>query len=419
LYWFGDSRRRRIAIAGGPATSESFELATAIAKVFGEADPSVQVEVYETSGSRDDVRLIEEGRVDLATMQADIEVTSRVQGVAVLYSDAYQLIVTADSQVESFPDLAGHRVAVAPANSGQNNSFWFVADHYGLDPNTLIALPMSDDAADFAMTHGQVDAVFRVRSPGDPEIRQLIGDRSLRLVPILQASALSLKQPSLAPGYVPVGSYRGDPPVPPADLATVMVDRILVARAELDPDIVQNLTRILFEHRTKLVTETKLAGFIQPVSTSEPLSFPIHPGAQRYYDREKPGFFQRNTRILSGSLYIIAILSSFALALRGKYLRSHRVRMGDYNRSLADIADEARESASFQELQAMKDRLVDMLQIVVNDLDSERVTQEEFEHFSFMWQAVDRLVRDRQTLVTEGVPIIGKAIPRVLDSGDN
>jgi hypothetical protein len=31
----------------------------------------------------------------------------------------------------------------------------------------------------------------------------------------------------------------------------------------------------------------------------------------------------------------------------------------------------------------------------VNDLDAERVTQEEFDHFSFTWQAVDTLVRDR------------------------
>ena len=418
LLWLGGSRKQRIAIAGGPAHSESFELANAIAKVYAEADPSVEVEVYETGGSRDDVRLIEEGRVDLATMQADIEVSSRVQGVAILYFDAYQLIVRADSSIESFPDLAGHRVAVAPANSGQNNSFWFVADHFGLDPNTLVALPMSDVSADFAMTHGQVDAVFRVRSPGDPDIRALIGDRPLRLVPIHQASALSLKEPSLAPGFVPVGSYRGEPPVPPVDLPTAIVERILVARFDLDPEIVQNLTRVLFEHRTQLVTETKLAGFIQPFSSMEAMSLPIHPGAQRYYDREKPGFLQRHTRVLSGSLYIVAILTSFILALRGRYIRSHRVRMSDYNRSLVEIAGEARESDSVEALQSMKDRLVDMLQGVVTDLESERVTQEEFEHFSFMWQAVDRLVRDRQTLVLESMVAGNNTGPRVIESGD-
>jgi hypothetical protein len=39
-----------------------------------------------------------------------------------------------------------------------------------------------------------------------------------------------------------------------------------------------------------------------------------------------------------------------------------------------------------------------MLREVVSDLDGERVTQEEFEHFSFTWQAVDTLVRERLAL---------------------
>ena len=38
---------------------------------------------------------------------------------------------------------------------------------------------------------------------------------------------------------------------------------------------------------------------------------------------------------------------------------------------------------------------------MVNDLDSDRVNQEEFEHFSFTWQAVDALVRDRLVLIRE------------------
>ena len=35
---------------------------------------------------------------------------------------------------------------------------------------------------------------------------------------------------------------------------------------------------------------------------------------------------------------------------------------------------------------------------LVQDLDKEQFSQDEFEHFSFAWQAVDTLVRDRLTL---------------------
>jgi hypothetical protein len=46
-------------------------------------------------------------------------------------------------------------------------------------------------------------------------------------------------------------------------------------------------------------------------------------------------------------------------------------------------------------LSPLRERLVEILQEVVTDLDAERVTKEEFDHFSFTWQAVDTLLRDQ------------------------
>jgi len=373
--------------------------------VIQEAYPEMKVEVYETGGSGDSVRLLEEGRVDLGTIQADTEVSDRVQGVAILFADAFQLIVDEDSSLAAFSDLAGRRVAIPPINSGQNPSFWFLVDHFGLGPNDMTALPMSEAAANFAMIHGQVDAIFRVRTPGNPAIRTLMSRHPMRVVPISQSDALSLKKPSITTGVIPVGSYRGYPPLPPADLPTALVDRLLVARVDLDKTLVHRLTRVLFEWRTHLVTESKLAGFIEPLLSEGQRSFPIHAGAQRYYDREKPGFVQQNMRTVTGVLYLVVILTSFTLALRGRYKRARRVRMGDYNLALMGIADQAQEGPSAETLQGLKEKLLGMLRQVVEDLNAEHVTQEEFEHFSFTWQAVDRLVRDNMAMQPANSPL--------------
>ena len=79
-----------------------------------------------------------------------------------------------------------------------------------------------------------------------------------------------------------------------------------------------------------------------------------------------------------------------------------RVRMGKYNRALMEVARQARALEDREALFELRDRLVDMLSEVVEDLDRERVTQDEFGHFSFTWQAVDGLVRDRITLERDG-----------------
>ena len=361
------------------------------------------MDVFETGGSSENARLLERGEVDFAMVQADSNVHGGVAAVAILYEDAYQLIATEASGIERFSDLPGHRIAIPPTSSGQNSSFWFLAEHYGFASDELAALPMSQDAADFAMVQGQVDAVFRVRAPGNPSIRHLIEQHSMRLVPVDQPEALSLRRPAITPGMIPKGSYRGYPALPAGDTRTAAVKRLLAARSDLAREVVIEMTRVLFERRSDLVALTNLAGFIESPVHHVNNSMPIHPGARGYYDREKPSFLQQNARMGSALIYALAILTSAILAIRSRWMRRRRIRMGDYNRELMQIAMLTRQSESPPELIGLKDRLLEMLRQVVEDLDSDRVSQDEFEHFSFTWQAVDTLVRDHLSLARDAI----------------
>jgi hypothetical protein len=119
---------------------------------------------------------------------------------------------------------------------------------------------------------------------------------------------------------------------------------------------------------------------------------------------------QQNARLVSALLYVIAILFSAALALRTHWVRSRRLRMHTFNSRLMDIASAARADTETEQLHKRKHQLMDMLEEVVGDLDREKVSQEEFEHFSFTWQAVDALVRDR--LMMSGAmpePVAGRS----------
>jgi TRAP-type uncharacterized transport system substrate-binding protein len=49
----------------------------------------------------------------------------------------YQLLVTEQSGIQTFSDLRGKRIALPPKGSGQYKSFWFLAEHYGLQPKDL------------------------------------------------------------------------------------------------------------------------------------------------------------------------------------------------------------------------------------------------------------------------------------------
>jgi TRAP transporter TAXI family solute receptor len=400
VLWLTGADQHRIALGGGPSGSESFALSSAIAETLNGNQSRFRIDVFETGGSSENLRLLEAGQLDLVEIQADTPVPEGVVGVARLYDDAYHLIVDAGAGIESFADLAGHRLAIPPVSSGQHASFWFLAGHYGLDAGAFIALPMAEEAANFAMIHGQVDAVFRVRSPGNAVIRRLIGDHAMRIVPIEQSEALALQQPAISAGIIPRGSYRGYPALPDTDLETAVLDRLLVTRADMDEQLIFGLTKAIFEEqRSELLERSKLAGFISPLGEDAANVVRTHPGARRYYDREKPTFLQENMRFASALLYTLVIIVTALLALRSRWQRMRRIHMGEFNHRLMALAAQVREETSQEVLVNCKHQLVDMLAEVVSDLDHERVNQEEFEHFSFAWQAVDALVRDRLLLV--------------------
>jgi TRAP transporter TAXI family solute receptor len=400
VFWLSGREQQNITIGAGPAGSEGFLLMSAIADVINEMDKGFTVSVFETGGTVENMELLELGQLDMGTAQADAVLPEEALGVAVLYSDAYHLVVSAASGITHVAELRGHRIGIPPADSAQNTSFWLMAEHYGLGDADITALPMSAEASNFAMAQRQVDAVFRVRAPGNRRIRELIGDKTMALVPVDQAAALSLKQPALAAGNIPRGSYRGYPTLPAEDLPTVVLSRVLVASSDLPPPLVYEFTRIVFEARSEIVSRAPLAGFIAPLMTDGTSQVGTHPGARQYFDREKPGALQQNARLMSALLYALAILFSALLALRSHWQKVRRVRMGDFNKRLMAIAEQARVTIDKVKLQEYKSQLMAMLGEVVKGLDQEKVNQAEFEHFSFTWQAVDALVRDQMMLST-------------------
>lgn len=408
--WLTSGQTDRLTLAAGPLTSETFALGSAIASEISDSDAKMAIEVFETGGSRENIRLLLTNQVDLGTIQADTSIPDGIQAVAVLYHDAFHLLVREGAGIEHFSDLRGHRVAIPPVSSAQNGSFWFLAEHYGLRAEDMNAQAVSEEAADFGMLLGGVDAVFRVRAPGNPGIRDLIATGSIKIIPIRQADALTLKQPALDGSYIPKGSYRGFPSLPAENLETAGVDRLLVTRANEDPALMYRFTRELFESRSDIVGASLLGGFIGPLGEDSESILPAHPGARRYYDREKPGILQQNARLASAGLYAIVILMSALVALRSHWMRTRRIRMGDFNSRLMDIAERSRNEHDRENLLASKLLLMDILGEVVGDLDRDRVSQEEFEHFSFTWQAVDALVRDRLLLFVSGAPVNPPAV---------
>lgn len=385
----------QLAMGAGSSDGDGFRTALAIAEVVQRHHPRIQITVVETQGSQENADLLGSGRLDLAVIQADIRTNPTTRLIAPLFVDAFQLLSRGGSGINSPGDLDGRTVAIPPLGSGGNASFWEVAGHYGLSESDLTALPMSREASVWALASGAVDAAFDSRPPGSSLVRDAVLRSGASLVPIEQAAAIRLGHPDIEPGIVPRGSYRGDPPVPPVDLPTAVVQALFAGSEALDASVVHDITGVLFERRRELMDLAPLAGFITTPDRATGTYMPIHQGAQRYYSREQPNFLQENAELIALLLSIAAlsVSSLFRMADQGR-----RRRLEAYNGEILGLYSAVKDSDDPRVVAAQKDEMLQVLVRVLDDAEEGLVTEEGFQVFSLTWQAVYQALRDRLTM---------------------
>jgi TRAP transporter TAXI family solute receptor len=393
-----------LVLGAGTADSESFQMARAIAEVVQRHHPRIRIIVAETQGSQINADLLGSGELDMATIQADMRTPPRARLIAPLYHDAFQLIAVQGSGIRSPGDLRGKIVALPPEGSGGFISFWELAGHYGLTESDLRALPMSREAATWAMATGAVDGIFRSLPAGSRSIRELMDQVDAYLVPIEQAAAMRLRRPALESGFVPRGSYLGEPPRPPSDLPTATVTTLLTASEDLDGAVAHAITTILFERRRELMELAPMAGFTSYPDEGTGTFLPVHEGAQRYYNRERPNFLQENAELIALILSIgaLAVSSLFRVADQGR-----RKRLEAYNAEILALYSGVRDEEDRARVAARKDEMLEVLIRVLDDAEEGRVTEEGFQVFSLTWQAVYGALRDRLVLGPSAPPTHG------------
>lgn len=401
LYLNRDEGPTTLTIASGPYRSDSYELMKEVADVVSRNSDKLIIKVVASRDSSKNISLLNNGTVDLATIRSDTPVVNNVRMVADLFPDYFQLITRRVLPIYSVNDLLGKRVAIANFGTDEFRSFWIIGDHYNLPIAGVKWSTMNFQRASQKLLAGEVDAVFTVRSLRDRVLLNMFEDAelkniSLRYIALDQAEAISIKRPFLQVGQVPRGAFLGKGPTPANNTITTTVERVLVTRQDLDEEPIRELTRILFEHRLDLIIRFALASAINTPDPKEGLAIPLHEGAQQYFDRDEPSFLQENAEPLALLITIAAMLVSGLLALKSRFVSTQKNRMDSYNYVLLDIAEKSNEAASLAEIKSLKSTLFDTLEIVVRALDTDEVTEEGFQTFSFLWESVRVMLVERE-----------------------
>jgi TRAP transporter TAXI family solute receptor len=289
---------RFLSIATGGTGGVYYPYGGALARVLTQKLPNTQVTAEVTGASVDNLKLMHQGRADLAFTLADTLVEAvagtgpfaevgkvDARTVAVLYTNYTHLVARQGSGITRVADLAGRVVSTGAPGSGTELTADRLLLAAGIDPRrglTRHALGASESAG--ALKDGKVDAFFWSGGLPTPAIQDLASTPGLTIMLIPQADLLPALQNAHGGDLyrlveLPAGSYRGVE----SPAAVIGVSNVLVASGRLDHDLVRKIAEILFDSKADLVAaHPEARHLLRPTSLTE-APVPFHPGAISYF----------------------------------------------------------------------------------------------------------------------------------------
>jgi uncharacterized protein len=405
IYW-QRSKTEYLTLAAGARSGESYILGNALKTVVERHYPRIRIKLLETGGTVENLQMLEDGRAQLATAQADISPGTRARSLAVLYDDTFQLMVAKDSRVHGLVDLRGQRIALAQSG-GQFQSFLRVVEHFGLHRADFRFVGSNDEAAAEAFLNGRADAIFRVRAIGDPSIEQLVQSGRVRFLPIEHAAAMKIKHPAFEAAVIPVGAYLGNPPVPTQDIPTVAVNRTLLARDSASVAAVRAVTEVLIERRQEMLQEipagmTEVRLLLVQVRRPEVqagLGPALHPGALSFYDKDKPSFLLAHADYVGLVLTVGLMAGSWIWELKRWMQRKQKNTADQYSSRVVALISSVQEMNSLPLLDEAWRELLKILAEAVHDLDADELSEESFNSFRTILQIGMEATRERRSIL--------------------
>ncbi|GAA2748939.1 MULTISPECIES: TAXI family TRAP transporter solute-binding subunit [Kitasatospora] len=263
------------------------------------AMPGVKLRLDNSEGSLDNLERVTTGQDDFAIATADSVASfsgpgkPRLRAIARLYDDYLQLVVRAGSPVQKASDLRGLRVGVGQSKSGVNLVTRRLLEAAGLNPDKDIKpAPLGvGDAAD-QLAKGQLDAFFWSGGLPTAALSDLSERVAIRIVPLADlAEALHQLEGGGVDAYraatMPADAYPAAEPHNTA-VATVAVPNLLVTRDDVDPGLVQGVTRAVIDSRDTIGSQVHAAQLVDLRTAVYTDPLPLHEGAKRYYVSIKP-----------------------------------------------------------------------------------------------------------------------------------
>jgi TRAP transporter TAXI family solute receptor len=287
--------KKFVSIASGWVVGVYYPLAGAISNIAHKNLPDIKITVESSGASVANAKLIATGDADMGILQNDISFyalkgvkpmfdkpVENIRGITSLYQEHCQIQARRDSKIASVADLKGKRVCVGPLGSGTEQNAIQILEAYGMkfDDFAKVERLTATESSDY-LKDGRIDAAFYSVGVGAAGLIDTAVTVDCVIVPVDggQRDALMKKYPFFTKAVVPKGAYKGVE----ADVPTVAVMAILVARAEMEEEMAYKITKVIFDNLADIERAHAKGKEVKLETALNGMSIPLHPGAEKFF----------------------------------------------------------------------------------------------------------------------------------------
>ena len=285
--WVKPAPPRRAVIATGRSDGAYYRSAQQYRERL--AREGITLEIRETSGSVENIRLLEDptSGVDLAFVQggtASAAKTESLVSLASVYFEPLWVFSRTSPGPTDLRALRGRRLAVGPEGSGTRAVALTLLAANGITDTTARLIPLTGTDAVQALRRGAVDTVFLVAGPGSPAVQEMLRTPGIELLGFPRADGYTKHFPFLTKLVLPAGALSLQENLPPRESLLLAPAATLVVRTDFHPalvDLILSITAAV--HGRRGLFEAP-----QQFPSADYLEFPLMREAERYHKSGPP-----------------------------------------------------------------------------------------------------------------------------------
>ena len=288
------SAKKDYILATGGTSGTYYPFGGAIANIWNTKIDGMNVTAQATGASAENLRLINKGEAEFATVQNDVmdyafhgtdmfkgEKLENVMTVGTMYPEVVQIAVSEKSGIKSVADFKGKRISVGDAGSGVEFNAKQIMEGYGLTFDDIKKSNLSFKESAEGIQNGTLDGCFITAGVPNAALQELAFSAGLKLIPVSgnEAATVMDKYGYYTATTIPGGTYKGSD----EDVPALAIKATLAVSASLDEDTVYEMTKALFENLQELGNAHAKGKEVSAASAVTGVSVPFHPGAVKYY----------------------------------------------------------------------------------------------------------------------------------------